>query len=179
MTFEEKTISSEMLYEGRILNLRRDKVQVVNGGVSYREIVEHNGGVALIAVKDDLKVIMVKQFRKPIEHVTLEVPAGKIEKGEDPYTTAVRELKEETGYTAKNIELICKFYPSVGYSMESLYIYLCTDLTPGDTEFDEHEALDVLEYDLDELYNMAIEGELEDAKTIIAVIQAWTRVVKG
>lgn len=176
MTFEEKTISSERLYEGKILNLRKDKVQVVNGGVSFREIVEHNGGVAIIAVKDDRKVVLIKQFRKPIDRVIIEVPAGKIEKGEDPFATAVRELKEETGYSAENIELLSKFYPSVGYSMETIYIYLCTGLTLGETEFDEHEAIDMFECDLDELYAMAVNGQLEDAKTIIAVMQAWKRL---
>lgn len=176
MTFEEKTLSSEMIYEGAILNLRKDKVEVINGRTSYREIVEHNGGVAMIAVKDDGKVIMIRQFRKPIEKVIMEIPAGKIEKGEEPYDTAVRELKEETGYTAGKIEYLTKFYPSVGYSMEALYIYLCTDLAPGDTEFDEHEALDIFEVDLDELFKMTLNGEVEDGKTAIAIMQAWAKL---
>lgn len=176
MTFEEKTISSERIYEGAILNLRRDKVEVINGRTSYREIVEHNGGVAMIAMKDDGKVIMIKQFRKPIEKVIMEIPAGKIEKGEDPYQTAVRELKEETGYTAGKIEFLTKFYPSVGYSMEALYIYLCTDLVQGATEFDENEALDIFEMDLDELFKMTVNGEVEDGKTAIGIMQAWARL---
>lgn len=176
MTFEEKTLSSEMIYEGAILNLRRDKVEVINGRTSHREIVEHNGGVAMIAIKEDGKVIMVRQFRKPIEKVIMEIPAGKIEKGEEPYNTAVRELKEETGYTAGKIEYLTKFYPSVGYSKEVLYIYLCTDLVAGETEFDENEALDIFEMDLDELFKMAANGEIEDAKTVIAIMQAWAKI---
>jgi len=178
MTFEEKTISSEMIYNGKILNLRKDKVEVVNGGTSYREIIEHNGGVAVLAVKDDGKVIMIKQFRKPAEKVIVELPAGKIEKGEDPSATALRELKEETGYQAENIEFLCKFYPTVGYSMEMIYIYLCTGLTLGETEFDAHEAIDTFECDLNELYQMAVNGELEDAKTIIGIMQAQIRLAK-
>ncbi|QIB68865.1 NUDIX hydrolase [Aminipila butyrica] len=176
MTFEEKTISSEMIYQGAILNLRRDKVQVIGGGTSHREIVEHNGGVAMIAVKEDGKVLLVRQFRKPVEKVVLEVPAGKIEKGEDPYETAVRELKEETGYTAEQVQFLTKFYPSVGYSQEVLYIYLCTGLTAGETAFDEHEALDILEMDLDQLFKMTVNGEIEDGKTAIAIMQAWAKL---
>lgn len=176
MTFEEKTLSSEMIYQGAILNLRRDQVQVVGGGTSHREIVEHNGGVAMIAVKEDGKVILVRQFRKPVEKIMLEIPAGKIEKGEDPLETAVRELKEETGYTADQVQYLTKFYPSVGYSQEVLYIYLCTGLTAGETAFDPHEALDILEMDLDQLFKMTVNGEIEDGKTAMAIMQAWARL---
>lgn len=176
MTFKEKTLSSEMIYKGAILNLRRDEVEVINGRVSHREIVEHNGGVGMIAIKEDGKVILIKQFRKPIEKVIMEIPAGKIEKGEEPYSTAVRELKEETGYTAGKIEYLTKFYPSVGYSSEAIYIYLCTDLMPGETQFDENEALDIFEMDLEELFKMAVKGKIEDGKTAIAIMQAWARI---
>jgi len=172
MIFEEKTISSQMLYEGRILNLRKDTVEVADGSVSAREIVEHNGGVAIVAITDDNKMIMVKQFRKAAEKVILEVPAGKCEKNEDPMITATRELKEETGYTAANIKFLTKFYSSVGYSAEMIHMYLCTGLTPGETDFDENEDIETIEYDLDELHEMVISGEIEDAKTIIAILLA-------
>ncbi|MCR5482651.1 MAG: NUDIX hydrolase [Clostridia bacterium] len=170
MIFKEETISSERIYEGAILNLRKDKVTVKDGRTSYREIVEHNGGAALAALTEDRKLVMVRQFRKAIERDILEVPAGKTEKGEDPLETARRELREETGYTAKEIRLIGKIYPSVGYTQEKIFIYLCTGLTPGETDFDENEALDILEYDLDELYRMALAGEIEDAKTLTAIL---------
>ena len=101
MTFEEKTLKSERIYEGAIINLRRDKVTVQHG-TSYREIVEHNGGAVLAAVTDRGRLVMVRQFRKPAERVMLEVPAGKIDPGEKPEEAAVRELKEETGYTIHN-----------------------------------------------------------------------------
>ena len=178
MTFEEKTISSQLVYEGAILNLRKDKVYVVGNKVSYREIVEHNGGVTLAAVTEDKKIVMVKQFRKSIERVILEVPAGKIEKGEDPQETALRELKEETGYTAANITRLAEIYPSVGYSQELLHIYLCTGLTPGETEFDDNEALDIVEYDFMEMYDMVVSGQIDDGKTVAAVLLAKPQLEK-
>ena len=177
MTFEEKTISSEMIYEGRIINLRKDKVTVKNG-TSYREIVEHNGGAVLLAVTDEGKMVMVRQYRKPADKVMFEVPAGKIDPGEDPLVTAGRELKEETGYTAGEIRYLCRFYPSVGFSEEVLYLYLCRDLKPGETDFDENEALDIEEWDVDELHEMVMRGEIDDAKTLIAIEYAHNIVKK-
>jgi len=170
MIFFEKTLKSEMIYEGRILNLRKDTVEVVGGKTSYREIVEHNGGVAIAAVTDDNKMIMVRQFRKSAGKAVLEVPAGKREKDEDTLETAKRELREETGYTARNITFLTKFYAAIGYSEEIIYIYKCTGLAPGETEFDDNESIDVIEYDLDELYRMVLAGEIEDSKTIVAIL---------
>ena len=169
MTFEEKTLKSEKIYEGTIINLRRDKV-TAQGGTSYREIIEHNGGAVIAALTEDKKLVMVRQYRKPAGKVMLEVPAGKIDKGEKPLEAAVRELKEETGYTAEKVEFLTEFYPSVGYSEERLYLYLCTGLTPGETCFDENEAIEIEEIDLDRLFKMAMSGELDDAKTIIAIL---------
>ena len=169
MTFEEKTLKSEKIYEGAIINLRRDKV-TVQGGTSYREIIEHNGGAVIAALTEDKKLVMVRQYRKPADKVMLEVPAGKIDPGEKPLDAAVRELKEETGYTAEKVEFLTEFYPSVGYSEERLYLYLCTGLTPGETCFDENEAIEIEEIDLDRLFKMAMSGELDDAKTIIAIL---------
>ena len=170
MVFEEKTISSEMIYEGKILNLRKDKVNVKDNQTSYREIIEHNGGVALAALTDEGKLVMVKQFRKAAEKVVLEVPAGKIEKGEDHSITAERELKEETGYTAGKIEFITSFYSSIGYSTEVIHLYLATQLTPGETDFDDNESIDIIEYHLEELKDMIFNREIEDAKTIAAIL---------
>ena len=169
MTFEEKTLKSEKIYEGAIINLRRDKV-TVQGGTSYREIIEHNGGAVIAALTEDKKLVMVRQYRKPADKVMLEVPAGKIDPGEKPLEAAVRELKEETGYTAEKVEFLTQFYPSVGYSEEMLYLYLCTGLTPGETNFDENEAIDIEEVELDRLFKMVMSGEIDDAKTLIAIL---------
>ncbi|MBQ1959598.1 MAG: NUDIX hydrolase [Firmicutes bacterium] len=178
MTFEEKTLESQMIYEGAIINLRRDKV-TVEKGTSYREIIEHNGGAVLAAVTDEGKMVMVRQYRKPAERVMLEVPAGKIDPGETPFETACRELKEETGYTPGEVKYLTEFYPSVGYSEEVLYLYLCTGLTAGETCPDENEALDVLEMDVEELYGMVMRAEIRDAKTIIAIMMVRDLIREG
>ena len=171
MIFEEKTLDSKRIYEGRIINLRVDKVTVVSG-TSTREIVEHNGGSVIAAVTNDNKIIMVKQFRKPMESPILEVPAGKLDGDEDPADAALRELSEETGYTAGKLEKLTEFYPSVGYTTEVLHIYLATDLKPGACHPDENEVLEVMEMDLEEVYRMVMDGRIHDGKTIAAVMMA-------
>lgn len=178
MTFEEKTLKSERIYEGHIINLRCDEVTVQNG-TSMREIVEHNGGAVLAAVTDEGKLVMVRQYRKAAKRVMLEVPAGKIDPGESAETTAKRELKEETGYTAGKIKFLMQFYPSVGYSEEILYLYLCTDLTPGETNFDENEAIDIEEYEINRLHKMVMDGDVQDAKTIIAIMTVKNLLEEG
>ncbi|MCQ2555607.1 MAG: NUDIX hydrolase [Clostridia bacterium] len=169
MTFEEKTISSEVIYEGKVLTLRKDKVETVNGE-GYREIIEHGGGACMIALTKTGKMLMVRQYRKAAGRDVFEIPAGKIEKGEDPAVTAKRELKEETGYTARDVKFLTKFYPSVGYDEEVLYLYVCRDLVPGKTDFDDSEALEIEEWDVQTLYEMVMDGKIEDAKSIIAIL---------
>lgn len=176
MTYEEKTISSEMIYEGAILNLRRDKVYVKGDKISYREIVEHRGGVAIAAVTEDNRMLMVRQYRKAAEQVVLEVPAGKRESDEDPMFTGMRELQEETGYTAKKFQHLSSFYSSIGYSTEVIHIYMATGLTPGETHFDENEAIDICEYDVAELKQMVLAGEIVDGKTISAILLVAARL---
>lgn len=178
MTFEEKTIKSERIYEGAIINLRRDEVTVQNG-TSMREIIEHNGGAVLAAVTGEGRLVMVRQYRKPAGRVMLEVPAGKIDPGESAEAAAKRELKEETGYTAGKIKFLMQFYPSVGYSEEILYLYLCTDLTPGETNFDENEAIDIEEYEINRLHKMVMDGDVQDAKTIIAIMTVKNLLEEG
>lgn len=180
MIFEEKTISTERIYEGAIFNVRKDKVHVKDNKTSYREIIEHNGGVAVAAITNEGKLVLVKQFRKAAEKVVLEVPAGKIEKGEegDHAFTALRELREETGYLAKNVEFMTAFYSSIGYSTEIIYLYFATDLTQGETDFDENEAIDTYEYEISELLTMIKNGEIQDGKTITAILLAQSKLGK-
>ena len=172
MIVEEKTISSDRVYTGKVISLKVDTVEIERKGYQKREIVEHPGAVGIVALTEDNKVVLVKQFRKPIEKVLWEIPAGKLEKGENPKDCAIRELKEETGYTADNFKLIHKFYTSAGFSNQRMYIYLATGLTPGECKFDEDENIDIYHVDLEEVYNMISKNEIEDAKTSIGILLA-------
>ena len=172
MTFEEKLISSQRIYEGAILNLRRDKVTAV-GGEAYREIIEHNGAVCMVPITDDGRIVMVEQYRYAMGRVVLEIPAGKIDKGEkDPRLTAIRELKEETGFTASDVRYLGKVNTSVAYSQEMIYVYGMAGLTKGETDMDEDEAIDMKLIDFDKAYKMAVTGQLVDVKTIAAICMA-------
>lgn len=176
MIFEEKKISSERIYEGAIMNVRRDTVTAPKGK-AYREIVEHNGAVAAVALTDEGNIVMVKQYRYACGRSILEIPAGKIDKGEtDPVAAMERELREETGYTASNICHMGDVNPSCAYSEEVIHLYLMTGLTPGQQDLDEDEALEVLEMPFDEVYDMAVRGELVDSKTLAALLMAKDRI---
>lgn len=172
MIFEEKKLDSSRIYEGAILNVRCDRVTAV-GGTAYREIIEHNGAVAIVALTDEGKIIMVRQFRYACGRSVLEIPAGKIDKGEsDPLEAARRELKEETGYSAENVKYLGKINTSVAYSEEVIHIYAMTGLEPGIQALDEDEAVEVVEMPFSEAYRMAAFGELIDVKTIAALLMA-------
>ncbi len=172
MIFEEKKISSERIYEGAILNVRRDKVTAVKGE-AYREIIEHNGAVAMVAITDEGNIVLVEQFRYACGRPVLEIPAGKIDAGEtDPAAVAVRELKEETGYSADKVIMLGKINTSAAYSEEMISVYAMTGLTPGEQHLDEDEALNVIEMPFSEAYDMAASGKLIDAKTLAALLMA-------
>ena len=170
MSTEEKTLSSEMIYEGAILNLRRDKVTIRDGGASHREIVEHGGGVVILGVTQEGLIPMIRQYRKAAEQVIFELPAGKLEKGEDPTEAALRELKEETGYSAARIRHVTEFYTTVGYSEEILHIYFAEGLTPGETDLDAGESIETEEYRPEELYKLIEDGKMNDGKTMLALL---------
>lgn len=171
MIFEEKTISSEIVYEGIVFNVRKHRV-VTPAGESGRDIVEHSGGAIMLAVTDEGKIIVERQYRKALEKPFLELPAGKADPGETPEETAVRELAEETGYIASSVKHLISFYPTCGYSNEHLHIYLCKGLTKGETHWDRDECIEILEYSADELIDMIRNGEIEDSKTIIGILLA-------
>ena len=151
---EEKTISSDRVYTGKTISLKVDTVEVPNRGYQKREIVEHNGAVGIVAITPENKVVLVRQYRKAVEKELWEIPAGKIEIGENPKECAIRELKEETGYSAENMKLIHKFYTSAGFSNQKIYIFLAENLIQGERDLDEDEFLEVHEIDKDEVYNM-------------------------
>ncbi|MDW7652171.1 MAG: NUDIX hydrolase [Bacillota bacterium] len=166
----EKTTASKMIYQGKIINVRVDDVELQNGTHSKREIVEHPGAVAVLAVTDDKRVYFVKQFRKPIEKELLEIPAGKLDAGEGPRVCAVRELGEEIGMAAEELRQIAFFYSSPGFASEKMYIYLATGLKPVDVEKPEDEFLQESTLPLKDAVAMARNGEIEDAKTLVALL---------
>lgn len=168
--FEEVTIESKYIYKGKILNLRVDQVQLENGRTSSREIIEHNGAVAIVAV-DGEDLIMVRQYRKAIEGELLEIPAGKLE-DEDPLECAKRELKEETGYSADEWQYVCDFYSTPGFSNERMFLYYATDLKKGEMDPDEDELIKVERVKLRDALEMLKRGQFKDAKTIIGVCYA-------
>lgn len=172
MAFIEKTIDSSIVYEGPIFKIRKYKVESVNGEPAYRDILEHGGGATMIAIKDDGKILAVRQYRKTLDRVVLELPAGKRDPGETTRETAVRELREETGYLAHDVEYLTTIDPSVGYSQEMLDIYVCRGLTEGETDFDSTEDLDLVEYEADEFYDMVLNNKIQDAKTALAILFA-------
>lgn len=172
MIFEEKKIDSERIYEGAILNVRRDRVTAVKGE-AYREIIEHNGAVAIVPIKENGNVVMVEQYRYASGMTVLEIPAGKIDKGEtDPAQVAARELREETGYTAENVIYLGKINTSVAYSEEVIHIYAMTGLSEGEQQLDDDEAINVVEYPFAEACGMAAGGRLIDAKTVAGLLMA-------
>lgn len=170
MTVEEKTIETEIIYKGKIINLRKDLVTVKNGKKAYREIVEHPGAVAVIALTDNKEAVMVKQYRKAAEQVLLEIPAGKMEKGEDPEETAGRELREETGFIPKELKFLTSFYTSVGFADEKIHLYYAEKLAKGDADPDEDEAIEIEIIPLMKLKEMVFSNEIKDSKTIIGIL---------
>ena len=172
MIFEEKRVNSRKVYDGAILNVRVDTVTAKKGH-AYREIVEHNGAVAAVALTDENEILMVRQYRYACDEVVLDLPAGKIDKGEaDPREAMIRELKEETGYSAGQVKYLGYINPSVGYSEEVIHLYLMTELTPGAQKLDDDEALDVEKMPFEEVYEMAAQGKLPDAKTVAGLFMA-------
>lgn len=170
MSMKETTVSSDLIYTGKTIQLRVDTVEVPNRGYQKREIIEHKGAVAILAITKENKVVLVKQFRKAIEQEIYELPAGKIEIGETPLDCAYRELKEETGYSANSMKLIHKYYPTPGFSNQLVFIYLAKDLIPGEKKLEEDEFLEVYEVDLETAYKMVYENEICDSKTVIGLL---------
>ena len=168
----EKRVDGETKYSGIIVRVRLDRAELENGKIVRREVVEHPGGVGILPVDENGICYMVRQFRYPFQRQLLEIPAGKLEYGEDPLECAVRELSEETGFTADRLVYMGKCLTSPGFSSETLHIYLALGLHAGRSHLDEDEFLNVEKHSIAELCGMAERNELEDAKTIIAVLKA-------
>lgn len=171
MEFFEKQVSTNRVYTGRIINVRQDTVELINGRQVPREVVEHPGGVAVVPLKGNGSVLMVRQYRYCVSGELLEIPAGKLETGEDPVDCAARELYEETGCRAGRLIPLGAMYPSPGFSQETLYIYLAMELEEGPNHPDEDEFLAVEEVPLEEVVNRIMSGEIRDGKTIVGILK--------
>ncbi len=171
MNKEEKKISSEEIYHGKILNLVVDKVLLPNGHISTREVVRHCKASAILAIDENDNIILEDQFRYPYNAIIKEVPAGKCDADEDPKDTARRELEEETGYQAKELVELGVYYPSVAYTDEIIYLYLATGLTKSKQHLDEDEALDYYKVPFSTAVDMVKKGQIKDGKTIAIICQ--------
>lgn len=166
----EKTISSEDVFQGRIIRVRVDTVLLPDGNETKREVVEHPGAVVILAVNDRKEIIMVRQYRHATGEILLELPAGKRDYNESPLVCAQRELEEETGYSAEEWDVLFSFYTSPGFCNELLYFVVARGLIKGESHPDGEEFLDVLKVPVEEARRMVADGEIKDAKTILGIL---------
>lgn len=169
MIQKEKTIKTDIIYQGKIVQLELLEVELEDGSLAKREIIRHADGVVIIGITKEGKIPFVSQYRKPYDEVVLELPAGKVEDGEDPGECAAREFQEETGYAAGKIEYLGRAKTSPGYSDETIFVYRATELFPMPLEIDEGEFLDIMEYTKEEVSQLVREDRLRDAKSLAAV----------
>lgn len=178
--FEEKTITRKEIFHGKIIDVALDEVRLPDGQTAQRELVFHPGGVGVLALTDENKIVLVKQFRKPLEQVIFEIPAGKIDPGEGrhPEETGARELEEETGYRAESMEHLVSMYLSPGFANELLHVYYAKNIKKVDNPLaqDDDEVLEVYEWTLAEAKQAIQEKTICDAKTIFA-IQYWELLI--
>lgn len=168
----EKPIHSQRLFEGKVINLRRDEVTLPNGRTATREVVEHPGAVAIVPITKEGNIILVRQFRHPIGQVILEVPAGKLDPGENPEACARRELAEETGFMPQKLRKLTAMYTTPGFSNEIIYLYMAEDLIDSDKLPDEDEFIHTETYSPEQIRQMIASGELCDAKSLVALCLA-------
>ena len=166
----ERTVSSERIYDGRIVKLRVDTVELAGGRTSTREIIEHRGAVVIAALDGEGNVLLVQQFRKPVEQELLELPAGTLDPGEDPESCAWRELQEETGFRAEKLEKLGGFYSAPGFCTEFLHLFLATGLQPSPMDADDDEDIRVVPTQLSVVPSLITAGEIRDAKSVAGLL---------
>ncbi len=179
MNLIEKQMSSETIYDGKIIKVCKDTALLPNGNLAIREIVKHSGGICIAPLTENNELIFVKQFRYPYNEILLELPAGKRDNNEDPVEGAKRELKEETGATAEKIVSLGQLYPTVAYCDEIIWLYLATGLKFGEQKLDEDEFLSVTKIPLDVACEMVLNGEIKDSKTQVLILKIKMLKDKG
>ena len=175
----ENTIESQRHFEGRIFNVRVDTVELPNGRRTTREVVEHSDAVCMVPVDDEGNVLLVRQYRKPIESSVLEVPAGGVESGEVSEDTVIRELQEEVGYTADRITHLASFWVAPGWATERMHAYLATGLRPSKLSADDDENILVVRLPFEQAVSMIQTGEIHDGKTIASLLMARPLIEQG
>ena len=175
MELKEKLIKTDTIYNGKIFDVQQRTIELPDGRQTVYDIVKNPNACAVVALDDDDNVVMVRQFRQSAGKVLLEIPAGKIDEGEDPDTCASRELAEETGYSADKIDRLFGIRVSPGFSTEIIYIYEAYGLTLGATNFDEDEFIEMEKVPLKTLHEMILKGEIEDAKTISGILAVYNK----
>lgn len=174
---KEKTVTEKIVYDGKIMRVNCDDVECDNGMIAKREIVHHNGGVCVLAFVDN-KIVMVKQYRYAFHEEMLELPAGKLEKGEDPYDAGLRELEEEVGLKAESLMSLGCIYPTCGYSNEIIYLYVANNLTKVNRHLDADENIDIYYFSLEEIMEKINKNEIKDAKTISLILKYINKQIK-
>ncbi len=178
MHLEEKTISSEQIFDGRVVKLFVDKAELENGEVVTREVIKHPGGVCVVPLDENGNVLFVKQYRYPHHQVMLEIPAGKLEWGESHHDCGLRELKEETGCTCDKYTYLGSLIPTPAYCGEVIHMYLAEGLHYGEQSLDEDEFLDIEKIPLEKAAEMIMNNEIADAKTQLAILKT-TMLLNG
>lgn len=179
MELTEKTLSSKSVFDGRILHITLDEIELPNGKKSKREVVNHPGGVTVAALDEDNNLIFVRQFRYPYKEVVLELPAGKLEKGSTPLENGKRELMEETGAEGYSYISLGQLYPSPGYTSEIIHLYACKVKSQGSSNPDDGEFLNVEKIPLDKAVEMVLNNQIPDAKTQVAVLKTAMLIKSG
>lgn len=171
LELKETKIGSKRIYDGKIIKLDVDTVTLPNGESATRELVRHPGGVGVVALDGDGSIYLVRQYRIPYDDILLEIPAGKLDKGEDTAVAARRELAEETGLRCGKLEFLGNFYPSVGFLDENLRMYLATELSQGETHPDDDEFVNTVKMPFDDAVKLIMDGEIKDGKTVAAILK--------
>jgi len=175
---KESKLSSETIFQGRLLDVRKDEVELPNGKTSTREWINHPGAVCCVPILPDGKIALIQQYRYPVQEEMIELPAGKLDRGEEPEKCAVRELEEEIGYYPGKLTFLTHIHPAIGFANEKMWLYLAEDLEKTDSKLDEDEFLELIPTDLSEAVQMVWDRKISDVKTIIGLL--WVqRLLSG